>query len=612
MFGRRQFVLACRVFVLLALWGGLASLSVRAQPVDTVAVLSPGEGPLEEVGQRHDESVRAALGLMDGNLTVSVPDHDHILRVLFHSTGTGTDSTACVQRARSAVAEGAIAILGPVSSDCAGRLLSEEMEVPIISSLATARDLRNRSRWFFRTINDDKERLKTFVDVAKDRDIGVDSSIAIYRSTDYGRGLHRHLIADDVEVGLDSAHTFRWEDVVMEGQHEAIDLAPQFRNWVARHDHAIRSVFVLGSDSRRADVVAALDEMFQTVGEDPNFVLVGSEAAGALPAGTWLIGESRVGTTQNIISELETRDLSQDLFIPTLDAGIALKRAIRTVLHDSSEAPPSPSWLRNALREELATNRFPSSERGRSVEFQEGHIRSAPTTPVHRVEIERHLRRVNPVGRESWVEVNVVKEPTGHLEGPVVVEVVPHGQELVDQRVDLQVAGLGQSPIQVEEVTLNRYGKRVSFSPSFFRSSMFPSSFSVGTSETPIAERKAVGPFGWPWSYPLAALAAVIGALLYARYNRQRGNEEAEDPEPWSWRTYGERCLAGLAIAFLIIHVGPLLDSGLLSQIPIPQFGSSWWVNASLSGLLGGWLGLSPIVSLVATVIGAVTPLFES
>lgn len=619
MSGRRRFLPACRLFVLLVLWGGLIPLSPRAQPVDTIAVLSPGEGPLEEVGQRHDESVRKAFGLTNGTLTMRVQDHDHILRVLFHSTGTGTDSTACVQRARNAVDDGALAILGPVSSDCAGRLLDEELEVPIISSLATARDLRGRSKWFFRTINDDKERLQTFVGIARDRGIGIDSSIAIYRSSDYGRGLHSHLIADDSEVGLDSTHTFRWEDVIVEGPHEAIDLVPPFRGWVSGHDHAIKNVFVLGSDRRRADVVAALDEMFQDVGEAPNFVLVGSEAADALPAGTWVIGESRVGTSQNIISELERRELSQELFIPTLDAGIALKRAIRNALHDRSGDSLSRSRVRSSLREELANGRFPSSERGRSVEFQEGHIRSAPTTPVHRVEVERHLQRVNPVGRESWVEVNVVKEPIGHLEGPVVVELIPHGPELVDQRVDLQVTGLGPSPIQVEEVTLNRHGKRVSFSPSFFRASTFPSSFSVGTSGTPIAERKTVGPFGWPWSYPLAALAAVIGALLYARYSRQRDGEEAEGdgeeaepPAPWTWRTYAERCLAGLAIAFLIIHVGPLLDSGLLSQIPIPQFGSSWWINASLSGLLGGWLGLSPIVSLVASVIGAVTPLFES
>lgn len=612
MSGRRDFALVSGLLLLVTLiCGAQGPISARGQPVDTVAVLSPGEGPLEEVGRLHDESVREAFGLVGGNLTMNVQEQDHVLRFLFRSTGTGTDSTTCVQRAESAVAEGAIALLGPVSSDCAGRLLAEGLDVPIISSLATARELRNRSKWFFRTINDDRERLETFVDIARDRGIGVDSSIAIYNSSDYGTGLHSHLISDDVAVDLDSAHTFRWDDVVAESEHGGIDLTAQFRESMAHH-HAIKNVFVLGSDSRRTDVVGALDEMFRSIGEAPNFILVGSESPDALPAGTWLIGESRVGTSQNIIGELDTKDLSDDLYIPTLDAGMALKRAIRTVLRAAPGNALSPARFRNDLREELANNRFPSSERGRSVEFQDGHIKEAPTTPVHRIAVERHLRRVNPVSQESWVEVNVIEEPTGHMEGPVVVDLIPHGPDLANERVALQVTRLGQSPIHVQDVRLEDPGTRVSFSPSFFRTRMFPTSFSIGTSETPIAERKAVGPFGWPRSYPLAALLAVIGALLYARYTRRRDDEKAEQLDLWSWRTYVERCAAGLVIAFIVIHVGPLLESGPLSQIPIPQFGSSWWVNAGLSGLLGGWLGLSPLVGLAASVVGLVAPLFES
>jgi hypothetical protein len=76
--------------------------------------------------------------------------------------------------------------------------------------------------------------------------------------------------------------------------------------------------------------------------------------------------------------------------------------------------------------------------------------------------------------------------------------------------------------------------------------------------------------------------------------------------------TVAERCLSGLAIAFLIIHIAPLLEGEpVLSQIPIPQFGSSIWFNAFASGLLGGWLGLSPIMSLATAVVGTLTPLFH-
>jgi hypothetical protein len=66
-------------------------------------------------------------------------------------------------------------------------------------------------------------------------------------------------------------------------------------------------------------------------------------------------------------------------------------------------------------------------------------------------------------------------------------------------------------------------------------------------------------------------------------------------------------------IAFLVIHVAPLLeDEPVLSQIPIPQFGASQWVNAVLAGLMGGWMGLNPIIALVASIIGALGSVFQT
>lgn len=577
-----------------------------------VAVLSPNEGPLREVGNLHDESVRRVFGLGESNETLI---DGHPVRFVFRGTGDPVQSLeGCAEEARRVVEnDSAIAILGPVASGCTGRVLSLGLEVPVLSSLSTARNLHGQDDWFFRTIPHDDLRLEAFIDTARARAIPIDRSIAIYETSPYGEGLLHHL--QSLIPGVDSAHAFRWQDVFEGGGHD-VRLTETFRLAMEGH-HALESIFVLASSDRIVDQMKTLDSLFGTVGDPasrPSLVLAGSPAEPAtnLPAGTWVIGEAQVRTSRNLISALAVQGLSDDLYLSSLDAGMALRQAVTDMLRAPGSGPPDLAELRTELRQTLDEETFPSSERGRSFGFTEGEINPLPTIPIYRVVTEevRRLESANPEVPLSWVGIEVSQKPAGHLEGPVVVRLVPHGAELVGEMVTVQVEGLGPEPVDVKTVELGPEGTAVSFAPMVVGHGWFPSSFWIGTDRTPVQERVRIDGLGWPLSYLLAIVAALLGAVLYGRSNQGKGGKDKRNRR--SWR-YLERCFAGLLIAFLIIHVGPLIQrEPLLSQIPIPRFGASTWFNAVASGLLGGWLGLNPLIGFAASFIGVMAPLFHS
>lgn len=578
----------------------------------TVAVLSPSEGPLQSVGRYHDESVRKAFGLQGGDLVTGLRGHS--LHIRFFGTGNPVvDRSGCAEAGERAKQAGAIAIVGPVASGCARHLLSQGLGIPIISSLSTAPNLGDDSEWFFRTIAHDRARLQTFVDSARRWNVGVDRSVAIYRSSTYGRGLYSHL--EDL-VSLGHGHSYRWDQVFEERAHGKLVPVDDFRREVRHYDHVHENVFVLGSSGRMDTAVHQLDALFEETGSDPNFVIVGSTRfMQSFPQDTtWVIGEAKVNTSRNLVTAVTEHTPSGNHYISTFDAGLAVEHALADVLPAGGSGHPSAAEVRRELRTELEQDNFPSSERGRHIEFEDGETEYPPPTPIYRVANERLVENTNASPRESWVEVRVAEEPGGQLAGPVVVELVPHGQDLVGRRVELQARGIGDRPVEVEEVELEENGTTVSFVPARLGGHWFPRTFRLTTSESP-AEGARIDGMGWPVTYLLAVLAALTGALLY-KYRRRRDQQvdDGAGTVSWSLWWFVRRCVAGVAIAFLVVHLGPIIETlqPPLSKIPVPEFGPSTWVNSFISGLLGGWLGLDPILALLGAVVGSVVPLFQA
>lgn len=599
--------------------GLLAALSVRAAPTATVttdaddpykvAVLFPTEQPLMDIGTNHMKSIRAALPLAEGESEFRVAGQR--FKVLFRGTGNPADTLkACRTEASEVIGEeNVVAILGPVSSDCTEEILSDTLGVPVLSSLSTAPDLGSESEWFFRTISDDEDRIQTLLDTARAQGVPVDSSIAIYKPTRYGRGLLRQ-VQEEVR-NLDSHHQFPWNEVIPPQGH-GITISDSFQEFLAQH-HDVKHVFMLGSSIRISSVLRSLRRTIVRHGSRPSFSLFGSrEYALDVPPQTWIVGSARVRSSTNLITELSEADTGKNLFIPSMDAAVALRRALRKVFKESEDRP-SPDELREGLTDKLENGSFHSVERRRLITFTDGEIDEPANTPIWKVSSDREIDNLNREKTESWVEIDVVKKPDGHLEGPIVVELIPRGDDLVNKTLTLYAGGMGGNGVPITDVTLDRSGTRVRFAPSFLSSTPFPESFYLDTDQTPLSEQTHISGLAWPRSYLIAGLLALFGALLYSRYKKRGSADQDEDtPAAWSISSYAQRCVAGILIAFLVIHVGPLLETGPLSTIPIPQFGASTWINAMVSGLLGGWLGLNPIVGLVASVISALTPVFQA
>lgn len=581
-----------------------------------IAVLSPDAGPLQEVGDLHRNSIKRALKLDKREQTIKV--QGHTLRFLFRGTGNiATDTISCLEKARNVVEkEEVIAILGPVTSGCTRRILAKNFDVPVISSLSTAKDLINQSDCFFRTIANDKIRLNAFRDMAQNHGIATNKSIAIYDSSSaYGKGLMKHLT--DLFPYIDSAHTFRWDETFKVSSHN-IALKGYFRDKIGHH-HTINNVFVLGSSDRMGSYIQALHKLLsgkQNANKAPNFVLVGAMPyTKNLPEKTWIIGEAQVRTSQNLVTAINHQNPDKNLYISTFDAGIALKEAAQMVLSQPQSDTLTTQEIRNKLRKVLIEANFASSERGRIVDFNDkGKLLALPKTPIYKVSTERHVENVNPDKPKPWVEIQLLQKPSDHLEGPVTVKLIPHGKGLNDKAVKVELAGIRENPITIKKVKLKENGTKVSFVPSFFGQNLFPNAFSISTDKTPLKERVHIDGMGWPYSYIIVLLSALISTLLYRRYLQQqdRANNITTVKSRSLW-WYTERCISGLLIAFLIIHITPLLENHpYLSQIPIPQFGSSIWVNAIISGIMGGWLGFKPVIALITSIIGALRPLLNT
>lgn len=620
--------------------GGGPGSAAQAQPAPAaevseapelpIAVLSPSGNPvLDRVGDDHVASADAVLGMENGRIEAG--GREYVLRV-HHLRGIPSES-GCRRRARRAVEElGAVAILGPVTSGCTRAVLSASGEVPVITSLATATELDTAETGrLFRTIAHDRRRLSRYVRVIRRRPESPDISggVALYENSVYGRGLREHV---QVQAQIESDHTYRWDAVVDEAAstHDEIVFTESFRAEMRTHGHEIPTVFVLGAD-RATAIVRALSGLFASVAGDPSFVLVGSTGGAELPNRTRVVGEPRASESTDLVSRLARELPLERLYVSTLDAGLVVRQALVRVLGSegaggsSSAAGPGTidgAELRRNLGEVLAEGSFHSSERFRTIQFDGGEVSEPPTTPIYEVTVQRVRSVINAPEPTPWVEIRVVRRPDHHGEGPVVAEVIPHGEELVGQTVTLQATGSGSDPIFTSDpLVLREEGMREAFVPMSV-SDPFPERVTLRTEWTPAGETAEVRGIGWPISYLLAALFAVAAAALFTRY-RSGGGDEAEEGassglvDRAAIRIYGERCAAGIVIAFVILHLEPLLDppgmeaTSLFSQLPIPRFDASWWMNAALSGLLGGWLGLKFIVGLVAGVISSLAPLFR-
>lgn len=583
-----------------------------------VAVLSEdGSAVLNQIHRLHFAS--AQQGLRIGGTTLRARGQDWRLTPL--DRHGSIDSLACVQRAEDAIDGGAVVILGAVSSSCTRWILQADLRIPVISSLSTDPDLdRLGNGWFFRTIPADDKRLEAYKASVEVKDY---RGIALYEDNHYGRGL---LARMEPEFDIDSTHQFRWDENTEDLGHQGIRIAGRLRAFIEGDHHRIETVFVLGGGGA-SERAKRLSHLMALHGHDPTFVLFidTPKLPKFLPDKTHIVTLPLIATSgrpelvaRNPNIRTDLIDYAGLLYVSTLDAARIAREAIQMVLTETSAAPGSAEF-RTELRSRLESERFRTSERGRRVGFSGdfgSEVSPPPSTPIFSTLQTDSL--INVISENKWIELDIRHQPERHGEGPVVIRLIGHGytpSELREKEVTVEATGITPDPIRVATVPLTGDTTYYSFVPSFWTHPL-PSRLTLRVEDAGVISTATSEEFGWPVSYPLAGGFAIMGAILFTHY---RGRDSEEPRPSWSktLRISGERCAAGLIIAVLILHVGPLVDppameaDSLLSYLPIPRFNSAWWMNAALSGLLGGWLGLKFIVGLVAGLISSLAPLFR-
>lgn len=129
-----------------------------------VLVLSPPTKDISrDIGGLHESIIDLAFGRLE---PIKYREHTVVFDVDYEET---PDESECGKWVRDLLAKKIYSIiLGPVYSGCVASILKEDLQIPMISSMATSSDLRGmpNSDWFFRATGDDKERAKQIVNYA--------------------------------------------------------------------------------------------------------------------------------------------------------------------------------------------------------------------------------------------------------------------------------------------------------------------------------------------------------------------------------------------------------------------------------------------------------------
>ena len=153
-----------------------------------VAVLNPRSGELGSLGPSWENAARLAAeqvnssgGLFDGRP----------LELVFYDTESSPATARNV--VQLGIAEGAVAVVGPASSDESLRT-KEVVQVPQISCCATSPELSEENDWFFRTTPNDFSQGKALAYLARNGrgDVSLNActeTALVYRDDVYGQGL---------------------------------------------------------------------------------------------------------------------------------------------------------------------------------------------------------------------------------------------------------------------------------------------------------------------------------------------------------------------------------------------------------------------------------------
>ncbi|MDN4501770.1 hypothetical protein QX776_05125 [Alteromonadaceae bacterium BrNp21-10] len=471
-------------------------------------------------------------------------------------------------------------LIGPVRSGCANTLITNDISLPIISSLASAsvltQDAVRRSEWFFRANINDQRRLEYLVNfIGRDADYNQNRSFLIYDAESaYGKGL-----ADDLHKLVAIADVAQYTIVdSLENPAAILD-----RILDVEDPNSSTNVYILGNSSAVVTIANALQEVGEehinkvfhifTVGMNPTYLK--SSVDGLITIGEVGFKENHSNTfeaeRQSILKKVQR---SGHKFYPTTytAARFIVPEATKNALASLGENYDinDIDALRTALRNELVSYKsFSSISPPDVLSFDHnGDLVGKFKFPVF--ELEPSFKQINLMEAEPlpWIEVLSLSESVSFLESPVTISLVGHNTDDIPIHVTLTDPKSGHD----YEFSINKLANKEQVTATFHVKWL---------GEYQISSNREIYPTATPIKvefsafYLVCCVFAVIGVFSKHRTSQAQGALQLADML--------QGVIIGAALAFISTYVK-------YSIVPVVE--TDWnLLNGAMYGFIGGFFG---------------------
>jgi ABC-type branched-subunit amino acid transport system substrate-binding protein len=546
-----------------------------------IGVMSPQQGSQRATGEAHDFWVKLAL-TPNGKIV----NEQRVIRIeaVFRDTRSSESDTHCLEKAKELVEIEKVAmIIGPVSSGCVRSVLSGDLKVPIIATLASATSLtEKRNPWFFRANGYDKIRIENlwkYIDATLNR-TRENKWIVAHDTSDYGMGLLSDLtstISDSIVLTPFKIPEDDRIKVFRESTITEIKAGKSFFNF-----------FVFGTGDKVLKTLHEINQLtlenqiphqIYTVGSSKN--LLKNSPQSLVTIGEMQIEKSQGSKIKPEVSRLIQQATQRHLALhPTTyqAARFIVPEVIRRVLK-SQPSIPKIETLRDIIRQELEDNEFESLQPPRRIKFNKGNMSKIFEFPIY--QIKPHYTKINSFEQDiGWIEYLNDAADVNFMESPLKVDLVGHQME--GEEISLSLYRDGKHLVKVKKHKILENNKPFSVPFHLYR----PGSYHVISNISSYPEKSH-----YKVSFSPLYFICVLSAFL-AVFLKQKMTQISW---PYRMELLIEGALVGVAVAFISTYI----------QYSVLPFTSNDWnlINGVLYGFVGGWFGPLLITSLTSRVL---------
>ena len=532
-----------------------------------IGVFSPLTGGLSEIGAAQKYLVKK--GFQEAGNRIELKGRS--IRIDLKNIDTKSHGACCEIILKTFLKDNpkAVAIIGPVSSDCVKSMMEINPRIPIISPMASATNLtrKNNNNWFFRANITDEARLQKLLEyVDQSKEFKENTSLVVYDDeSEYGKGLMKDF--SNIRVVKPEIKTV--EQVVVDKS--------KLKNLLSN-----KNLFLLGNAEKTLEIAKLIrkedsNKEFGTlnifsVGSTPRLFEFQSERL-------ITIGEVGFSKSDSVLVQQELDRIEQSAniaghtFYPTIYA------ATRHIVYDALEkamdlqgdAKLDHEKIRNTIQKLLETESFPSPSPPFHLRFDPKHDLVAEFDyPIY--QLGWSLKRQNVASDNSrWVEVTSHDESVTFLESPVKVTVVGHNLSGCETTVTLKA--LKGILARNETMSFRQCVYEIG-GENELEFHVLPGIYTVISNLPVYPNDVSINVHPFSKIYIILIFMAILGVIIRMK------------PEKFFSRRLVVHYLEGIVVAFFLV-----ITITYLQRKYIPEFlTDAYFLNVAFIGFLSGYL----------------------